>query len=52
LTPEWRRHSGEFVATHDADQARIHFDLGGSAIGVEVNAVRLRHLGGAGAEHA
>jgi glycosyltransferase involved in cell wall biosynthesis len=46
LTTTWQRHSAEFTATADADEARIHFDLGGSAVAVEVSAVRLHPLDG------
>jgi hypothetical protein len=32
LTSEWQNFTAEFVATGDDDNARIHFDAGGSAI--------------------
>jgi glycosyltransferase involved in cell wall biosynthesis len=42
LTSQWQSFGEAFVATRDAESARIHFDLGNSAIPVELNAVRLR----------
>jgi glycosyltransferase involved in cell wall biosynthesis/peptidoglycan/xylan/chitin deacetylase (PgdA/CDA1 family) len=39
LTEEWQAHSLEFAATADDDNARIHFDLGGQEIGVDLSAV-------------
>jgi hypothetical protein len=44
LTSEWQSFEENFVATADEDNARIHFDVGGSNIAVEVSSVRLRSL--------
>jgi glycosyltransferase involved in cell wall biosynthesis/peptidoglycan/xylan/chitin deacetylase (PgdA/CDA1 family) len=44
LTEEWQAHSLEFAATADDDNARIHFDLGGQEIGVDLSAVIMRSL--------
>jgi hypothetical protein len=42
--PEWQSYREEFVALEDDDRARIHFDLGGSAIGVDLTSVVFREL--------
>jgi hypothetical protein len=44
LTTEWQTFDEAFVATVADDNARIHFDLGGSNISVEVSDVVLRSL--------
>lgn len=44
LTPEWENFQEDFIATADEDNARIHFDVGGSNIAVEVSSVSLRSL--------
>ena len=49
LTPEWKAFEQEFVALEDEDNARIHFDLGGRKIGVDLTSVTLRN-GGVSAE--
>jgi peptidoglycan/xylan/chitin deacetylase (PgdA/CDA1 family)/SAM-dependent methyltransferase len=36
MTTEWKHYEIEFVAEADFDDARIHFDVGGSAIGLQV----------------
>jgi len=41
LTTDWTDYSEDFVATSDENNARIHFDLGGSGISVELSSVRL-----------
>jgi glycosyltransferase involved in cell wall biosynthesis/SAM-dependent methyltransferase len=41
LTPEWKTFDEQFVATADDDNARIHFDLGGAAVAVELASVSL-----------
>ncbi|MBX3438091.1 MAG: glycosyltransferase [Planctomycetaceae bacterium] len=41
LTNEWQPFEREFVVTADEHDARIHFDLGGSDVSVELDAVRL-----------
>ena len=42
LTPQWQSFEQAFVASADEDNARIHFDLGGSSIPVELTAISLR----------
>jgi hypothetical protein len=44
LTPEWQSFQEDFIATADDDNARIHFDVGGSGIPVEFSSVGLRSL--------
>ncbi len=44
LTSEWQSFQEEFTATEDDDNGRIHFDLGGSNISVELSEVVLRGL--------
>jgi hypothetical protein len=44
LTSEWQSFQEDFIAIADDDNARIHFDVGGSDIPVEVTAVSLRSL--------
>lgn len=41
LTPEWRDFSISFTAEADFDNGRIHFDLGGSPVSVDLRDVRL-----------
>lgn len=41
LETEWRRFEQAFVVTADESDARIHFDLGGSEVSVELSAVTL-----------
>jgi hypothetical protein len=40
--PSWRRIELPFDATGDCDSTRVHFDLGGSAVPLEVEAVVVR----------
>jgi hypothetical protein len=42
LTSEWQTFREEFVAVEDEEDARIHFDLGGRTIGVDLTSVVLR----------
>jgi SAM-dependent methyltransferase len=44
LTPEWQHFAEDFMASEDEDNARIHFDMGNSAISVELATVTLRSL--------
>ena len=44
LTPEWRSFEEPFVATADALNARIHFDVGDSDVSLELASVSLRSL--------
>lgn len=44
LGSEWQNFDIEFVATADDDNARIHFDVGGSDVPVELSDVILRSL--------
>ena len=44
LTPEWQTFREEFVAEADDDNARIHFDLGGKSIGVDLTSVVLQRV--------
>lgn len=44
LTPEWQSFQEGFLPTADEDNARIHFDLAGSNIAVEVSSVSLCSL--------
>lgn len=41
LTTEWQTVDERFMPTTDADDARVHFDVGGSSVPVEIAAVRL-----------
>jgi len=41
FTPEWDDYSAEFVATADDENGRIHFDLGGAGVSVELCSVRM-----------
>jgi glycosyltransferase involved in cell wall biosynthesis len=42
LTPEWQDIEEEFIAAADETNARVHFDIGGSAVPVEVSAVNVK----------
>jgi len=44
LKPGWRSFELEFIATEDEDDARVHFDLGGRAVAVEISSVSLQSL--------
>ena len=44
LTSEWRTFHEEFLASADDDNARIHFDLGGRNIGVELTSVTMQKV--------
>jgi hypothetical protein len=44
LTPEWQTFHEEFLASADDDKARIHFDLGGRNIAVELTSVTLQKV--------
>lgn len=44
LTTAWQGFSAEFAATADEDNARIHFDAGGSEIAVEIADVRFNAI--------
>jgi hypothetical protein len=44
LTSEWQDFQEDFVATTDEENARIHFDLGGSDKSVELSSVTLLSL--------
>jgi Glycosyl transferase family 2/Carbohydrate binding domain/Leucine-rich repeats of kinetochore protein Cenp-F/LEK1 len=44
LNQEWQTFREEFVAPADDDNARIHFDLGGRAIGVDLTSVVLQRV--------
>ncbi|MCI0414348.1 carbohydrate binding domain-containing protein [bacterium] len=44
LTPEWRTFQHEFTATDNEKNARIHFDLGGSDISIDLSSVNLVRL--------
>lgn len=44
LKPEWQKFNIEFVVMADDDNARIHFDVGGSKVSVELSDVILRSL--------
>ena len=44
LTSKWQSFQKDFTATADDDNARIHFDVGGSDISVELSSVSLRSL--------
>ena len=44
LTSEWQNFGEDFIASEDEDNARIHFDMGNSAISVELATVTLRSL--------
>jgi peptidoglycan/xylan/chitin deacetylase (PgdA/CDA1 family)/glycosyltransferase involved in cell wall biosynthesis/SAM-dependent methyltransferase len=46
LTAEWERYEVEFTATADDEEARIHFDLAGAGIAVEITSVGLFHHDG------
>jgi chromosome segregation ATPase len=41
LSPDWRSFREEFVASADDDNARIHFDVGGRDIAVELSSLTL-----------
>ena len=41
---EWQPYELTFAATADDDNARIHFDVGGSTVSVEISAVALRNV--------
>ena len=43
LTSEWQSYEVDFVVMEDEENARIHFDLGGSKIGIELDDVTLCH---------
>jgi glycosyltransferase involved in cell wall biosynthesis/SAM-dependent methyltransferase len=47
LAPEWRTFQEEFTAAADDDNARIHFDLGGADVPVEISSVSLHQADGA-----
>lgn len=42
VAPEWREFEGRLVATSGDHQVRIHFDIGGQPVAVEVSDVRLQ----------
>ncbi len=44
LTTEWQTFEEQFVAAADADNARLHFDVGETDISVELASVSLRSL--------
>jgi carbohydrate binding protein with CBM4/9 domain len=44
LVPEWRYIQREFIATADEDRARVHFDVGGSPIAVELSELNLQSV--------
>ncbi|MFC2169807.1 carbohydrate binding domain-containing protein [Acidobacteriota bacterium] len=44
LRPEWQSFEMDFAATADEDNARLHFDVGGDEIPVELSTIRLRRL--------
>jgi hypothetical protein len=44
LTPEWQTFHTEFVAAEDDEVTRIHFDLGGKSIGVDLTSVVLERV--------
>jgi hypothetical protein len=44
LTAQWRDFEAEFEAESDEKNARIHFDVGGSGVSVELSSVGLRSL--------
>ena len=44
LTPQWQSFKAEFMATADDDNARIHFDVGGNAVSLDLSHVTLRSL--------
>jgi glycosyltransferase involved in cell wall biosynthesis len=46
LAPEWEAFREEFVALEDDENGRIHFDLGGKAIGVDLTEVSLECVDG------
>lgn len=46
LGPEWRSFRKEFRALQNDERARIHFDLGGRAVSVELTDVTLQEPGG------
>ena len=48
LTAEWAEYSADFVANAGEDNARIHFDLGDVALGIELSTVRLWEAGETG----
>jgi hypothetical protein len=42
--PSWRRMQLEFLANADCDATRVHFDIGGDPVPVEVEAVIVRAI--------
>ena len=44
VTSEWQSVEADFIATEDDDNGRLHFDVGASAIAVEIAAVTVRNL--------
>jgi len=46
LTPEWKDFAMEFLPPSTDDQARVHFDMGGTAISVEIRNVLLVRIPG------
>ena len=44
LTSEWQNFEGNFIAEEDENNGRIHFDVGGSDVSVELSSVTLRNL--------
>ncbi len=42
LTPEWQRYAVGFVPTNAEDNARLHFDVGESAVAVDLADITLR----------
>jgi hypothetical protein len=50
LAPDWRDVVEEFTSVAAADNARVHFDVGGCDVAVEFSAVSLRAVGDAPVE--
>ena len=46
LAAEWQDIEEEFVAAADESNARVHFDIGGTAIPVEVSRVKMKSISG------
>jgi hypothetical protein len=46
FAPEWREYTEEFIANSDSYFGRIHFDVGGASISVELASVRLWRVTG------
>ena len=44
LTSEWQSYDVEFIATGDDDNARVHFDMGGSPVSLEIAAAILHNI--------